>query len=78
MAGDLPAGFDADVAQALSSAGRRSAGAVATRKASQLALDALAPALPELFGGSADLTGSQPHQLQGLHRGRPRPARATT
>ena len=32
--------------------------AVATRKASQLALDALAPALPELFGGSADLTGS--------------------
>lgn len=31
---------------------------VATRKASQMALDALAPALPELIGGSADLTGS--------------------
>jgi len=34
------------------------AGTVATRKASQLTLDALAPHLPELFGGSADLTGS--------------------
>ena len=31
---------------------------VATRKASQLALEALTPALPELLGGSADLTGS--------------------
>lgn len=30
----------------------------ATRKASQMALEALAPALPELIGGSADLTGS--------------------
>ena len=73
MAGDLPAGFDADVAQALDELAG-SAGAVATRKASQLALDALAPALPELFGGSADLTGSEPHQFQGLHGGRPRPA----
>ena len=32
--------------------------AVATRKASQNALDVLAPLLPEFFGGSADLTGS--------------------
>lgn len=31
---------------------------VATRKASQKALNALAPVLPELLGGSADLTGS--------------------
>ena len=31
---------------------------IATRKASQNALDALVPALPELVGGSADLTGS--------------------
>ena len=31
---------------------------LATRKASQNALDAFAPALPELLGGSADLTGS--------------------
>ncbi len=31
---------------------------IATRKASQNAIQALAPALPELLGGSADLTGS--------------------
>ena len=31
---------------------------VATRKASQQAIEALAPALPELIGGAADLTGS--------------------
>jgi transketolase len=31
---------------------------IATRKASQNALEALVPALPELIGGSADLTGS--------------------
>ena len=31
---------------------------VATRKASQQAIEALAPTLPELIGGSADLTGS--------------------
>ncbi len=31
---------------------------VATRKASQMALDALAPVVPEFIGGSADLTGS--------------------
>ncbi|MDB5361346.1 MAG: transketolase [Rhodospirillales bacterium] len=31
---------------------------IATRQASQLVLDALAPVLPELLGGSADLTGS--------------------
>ncbi len=31
---------------------------VATRKASQQAIEALGPHLPELIGGSADLTGS--------------------
>jgi transketolase len=31
---------------------------IATRQASQKALEALAPAIPELVGGSADLTGS--------------------
>ena len=72
MAGDLPANFDANVTLALERLAG-SAGAVATRKASQLALDALAPALPELFGGSADLTGVEPDQFQGLHLGRSRP-----
>ncbi|AOW14505.1 transketolase [Hydrogenophaga crassostreae] len=39
--------------------------AIATRKASQNALDALAPLLPELFGGSADLTGSNLTNFKG-------------
>jgi transketolase len=34
------------------------AGDVATRKSSQIALDAFGPMLPELIGGSADLAGS--------------------
>ncbi len=39
--------------------------AVATRKASQNALDAIAPLLPEFFGGSADLTGSNLTNFKG-------------
>jgi transketolase len=55
--GELPAGFDAAVRAAL--AGFAAAPeAVASRKASQKVLAALGPALPELLGGSADLTGS--------------------
>jgi transketolase len=57
MAGELPAGFAADAAAAIAAADSK-AETVATRKASQLALTALAPKLPELLGGSADLMGS--------------------
>ena len=57
MAGELPAGFAADAAAAIDAANTK-AETVATRKASQLALTALAPKLPELLGGSADLMGS--------------------
>jgi transketolase len=39
--------------------------AVATRKASQNALDAIAPLVPEFFGGSADLTGSNLTDFKG-------------
>ena len=57
MAGDLPANFGEIAAQIASDA--HDAGAtVASRKASQLALEGLTAALPELLGGSADLTGS--------------------
>uniref|UniRef100_UPI00286E7C48 transketolase family protein n=1 Tax=Sandarakinorhabdus sp. TaxID=1916663 RepID=UPI00286E7C48 len=38
---------------------------VATRKSSEMALDALVPALPELLGGSADLTGSNNTKAKG-------------
>lgn len=40
--------------------------ALATRKASQLCLDHYAPALPELMGGSADLTESNCTNWQGM------------
>ncbi len=57
LSGDLPQGFAAalDGAVAAAESKRES---VATRKASQLALEVLAEAVPELIGGSADLTGS--------------------
>jgi transketolase len=44
--------------EALVAGANRKAESVASRKASQLALEAIAPKLPELLGGSADLTGS--------------------
>ncbi|MCW5635251.1 MAG: transketolase [Rubrivivax sp.] len=57
VAGQLPDGFAAALSAALAKAAAATE-AVATRKASQQALAALAPQLPELLGGSADLTGS--------------------
>ena len=57
MAGELPADFAAAVAATVAAANAKGE-TVATRKASQLALTQLAPRLPELVGGSADLMGS--------------------
>jgi transketolase len=56
-AGELPPDFAARVETLVRETDAR-AEAVATRKASQNALESLVPALPELVGGSADLTGS--------------------
>ena len=56
-AGELPPGW-AEHVRALIEKTNVKAETVATRKSSQNALEGLAPALPELFGGSADLTGS--------------------
>ena len=55
--GELPADFGAKVQALLSDFGTK-AETIATRRASQLVLEALKPSLPELVGGSADLTGS--------------------
>jgi transketolase len=52
--GELPAGFD----QGLIEETAQKAETIATRKASQNVLEAIKPRLPELLGGSADLTGS--------------------
>ena len=57
LSGDLPEGYDAAVVaarEALFAAPKKAA----TRKASQMALEALTPAVPAMIGGSADLTGS--------------------
>jgi len=56
-AGDLPADFDQMADRWIATVSQTTA-KVATRKASQMAIEALAPLLPELLGGSADLTGS--------------------
>jgi transketolase len=57
MANELPANW-AEHAKLAIAAANAKAETVATRKASQIAINALAPALPEFLGGSADLTGS--------------------
>ena len=57
VAGQLPGDFDEKVSSLLKEAGEK-AETTATRKASQQVLEVLVPALPELLGGSADLTGS--------------------
>jgi transketolase len=57
IAGRLPEDFAA-TAQHFIDAQAHKAEAIATRKASQQAIEALAKALPEMLGGAADLTGS--------------------
>jgi transketolase len=75
----LPDGWDADLPDYAPV--RAAGGAVATRVASGAVLSALAPHLPELWGGSADLAGSNnttpagepsflpPHRSSGMFRG---------
>ena len=57
MAGELPANWKAETDKIIAAVNEKAEG-VASRKASQNAIGALAPLLPEFLGGSADLTGS--------------------
>ncbi|QDZ28490.1 transketolase [Noviherbaspirillum sp. UKPF54] len=57
MKGELPGNFTATM-DAYVAACIEKKETIATRKASQNAIQALAPVLPEFLGGSADLTGS--------------------
>ena len=57
MRGELPAGWPQAALDA-GAAAQTKAETVASRKASQLVLEAFTKTLPELLGGSADLTGS--------------------
>jgi transketolase len=57
MKGELPANFNETVRNYIASCVEKQEN-IATRKASQNAIQALAQVLPEFLGGSADLTGS--------------------
>ena len=57
MKGELPRNF-AQITVNAAVAAHAKAETVASRKASQIALEAFTAALPEMLGGSADLTGS--------------------
>ena len=57
MAGELPVNFQS-VVDAYVTKTVEAAATVATRQASQAALNGIGPSVPELLGGSADLTGS--------------------
>jgi len=57
MAGELPSSWSSHCAGLLGAVNAK-AEIIATRKASQNVIEALGPMLPELVGGSADLTGS--------------------
>ena len=65
MRGDLPAEFAEKFAQFLAETNQKQE-TVATRKASQFSITALAGMLPELLGGSADLTGSNYTDWKGV------------
>ncbi|MFG1412414.1 transketolase [Xanthobacter sp. VTT E-85241] len=65
VAGTLPPALDAAVKAAKAKA-VADGGAVATRKSSEIVLDALTPVVPEMLGGSADLTGSNNTRAKGM------------
>jgi len=67
MAGNLLSDY-ADKLPAVLQAIADNPTALATRKYSQNALDAIAPLVPEFFGGSADLTGSNLTNFKGCVR----------
>ncbi len=61
---ELPAGLDAAVT-AGAAAAQAAAQQLATRQSSQAVINGLATRLPELLGGSADLTGSNNTRIKG-------------
>ena len=70
MKGELHPEFSATAAEALQAVVSKNE-AIATRKASQNTIQALVPVMPELIGGSADLTGSNLTNWKGCRSIRP-------
>jgi transketolase len=66
MAGELPANWKQHAADSIAAINAKGE-TVATRKASQIAINALVKVLPEFLGGSADLTGSNLTNWEGCH-----------
>ncbi|HKB60260.1 MAG TPA: transketolase [Gallionellaceae bacterium] len=66
MKGELPSNWAEFAAKAIADIAAKGE-TIATRKASQNAINALVPALPEFLGGSADLTGSNLTNWTGAH-----------
>jgi transketolase len=66
MRGELPADF-AEMVRRLITRTHAKAATIATRKASQESIEGVAPALPELIGGSADLASSNLTLWSGSH-----------
>lgn len=64
MAGELPENWSSAV-DALASQEQQALSVMETRKASQRCIGAIAAGIPELFGGSADLTGSNNTRWEG-------------
>jgi transketolase len=64
MAAELPAEFDRWIEEGAAAA-QAAAQPVATRQSSQAVLNGLGARLPELLGGSADLTGSNNTRIKG-------------
>lgn len=64
IAGTLPAALEGAIVAAKEKA-VKDGGAVATRKSSEMVLDFITPAVPEMVGGSADLTGSNNTKAKG-------------
>lgn len=65
QAGDLPKGI-AKAILGVKRAALTQKGEIATRKASELVIEAIAPLMPELISGSADLTGSNNTRSKGM------------
>ncbi len=65
LRGDLPAAALAEAIAAVKAKAIADGGAVATRKSSEIVLDAITKAVPEMLGGSADLTGSNNTRAKG-------------
>jgi transketolase len=64
MEAELPQDFDAWIGEGAAAA-QAAAQPVATRQSSQAVLNGLGPRMPELLGGSADLTGSNNTRIKG-------------